>query len=119
MCFVDDKHERLVGVALKPGPRGIEDWSFQRTHQHVLEHRIVGHKHIRRRCQNFVTGEEFCVVRLHDSSNKLTIALPMAATATKPTPKVCLGWPLPTIFQVIDQTLRIRCCLVSTIGTLK
>gem|GEM_PF-4230584 len=45
VCLVKDK-QKLSAVLFKPSLCFGEDGTFERAHQHVLEHRVVGDEHV-------------------------------------------------------------------------
>ena len=55
MRLVDDEKEPFLGVLGEPLPSAIKDWSFQRPHEHVLEHRVVGDEQVWWVRKHFVT----------------------------------------------------------------
>jgi len=60
--LVEDDGEFLVRVRGEPGGRLIEDGPFDRTHQHIFEHRIVGDQQIRRGILRLVARDQFRIL---------------------------------------------------------
>ena len=54
VSLVKNEHKGLSGIVLEPLPRRVEDRPFQRTHEHVLEHRVVRYEKVRRLCLHFM-----------------------------------------------------------------
>ena len=121
MRLVHDEHESFSGVGLEPGSCLIEHRPLQRTHQHVLEHRVVGDEEVRRISQNLVSCEEFRILREQRCSIRLAIAVgPSLATRSIPSADVTLGGPLSPPLQFTNQSLSFSGCVgVGICGTIE
>ncbi len=111
MSLVEHDEELLVGVVLEPVLRLIEDLALDRPHQHVLEHRVVGHEKVGRRRLHLVARRELGVVGQRDGTNEVALrVLPATglalAFAVVPALDVGLARPLSPALEALDQCLR-------------
>src|SRR5665213_2049796 len=104
MCLVNYEQELLARILCEPGTRRIENRAFQRTHQHVLEHRVVRYENVRRRAQDLMSGKQFGVLRLKNRTKEISVrVLPPTSLNTKLFLEIVLCGPLALRMQSVDK----------------
>ena len=102
--LVDDEEKTFVGVLVQPFPCAIEDGPLERTHQHVLEHRVVGDDHVGRRRVDLVPGDKLRVSWQCNAALEVSILVsPPLSIPAVPRGEIGLRRPLATLLQLVHQ----------------